>query len=72
MKTPPVLAIFRYPALAIPNSLVIAFTAQYAGRKSAVDYSEIMEADWFSKENFPLVPPKISIARGKIDWFSEQ
>jgi NAD+ diphosphatase len=52
-----------------PNSLMVAFTAEYAGGEIKVNESEIMDAGWFSTANLPLVPPKISIARQLIDWF---
>lgn len=52
-----------------PNSLMIAFTADYAGGEIAVDNTEIMEAAWFSRDKMPRVPPKLSIAGQLIDWF---
>ena len=53
-----------------PNSLMVGFTADYAGGRINVDKSEIIEAAWFSADNFPPIPPKISIARQLIDWFA--
>lgn len=55
-----------------PNSLMIGFTAQYAGGEIAIDQQEILEAHWFHKQNLPLVPPPLSIARQLIDWFVAQ
>ncbi|MDA8142219.1 MAG: NAD(+) diphosphatase, partial [Desulfobacteraceae bacterium] len=52
-----------------PNSLMIAFTAEYAGGEISLNPSEITDAGWYSKENLPQVPPKISIAGKMIDWF---
>lgn len=52
-----------------PDSLMIAFIAEYATGKIVVDGGEIMDAGWFSKENLPNIPPKISIARQLIDSF---
>ena len=54
-----------------PDSLMIGFTADYAGGEIMVDGSELVEAEWFSKNNLPKIPPKISIARQLIDWFTE-
>ena len=54
-----------------PDSLMIAFVADYAAGEIVVDQSEIIEAAWFSKKNLPKIPPKISIARQLIDWFSQ-
>jgi NAD+ diphosphatase len=52
-----------------PDSLMIAFVADYAGGKIRTDGSEIIDAAWFAKDNLPQIPPKISIARQLIDWF---
>ena len=54
-----------------PNSLMIAFVSDYAEGEIVVDGSEIIEAEWFSKDELPQIPPKISIARQLIDWFAE-
>jgi NAD+ diphosphatase len=53
-----------------PDSLMIAFISDYAAGEIVVDGSEIIDAAWFSKEELPRIPPKISIARQLIDWFS--
>jgi NAD+ diphosphatase len=54
-----------------PDALMIAFVADYAAGQIAVDGSEIIEAAWFSKDKLPQLPPKISIARQLIDWFTQ-
>jgi len=53
-----------------PDSLMIAFTAEYAEDKLRIDNSEIVDAGWFAADDLPPVPPKISIARQLIDWFT--
>jgi NAD+ diphosphatase len=53
-----------------PNSLMVGFIADYAGGEIVVDDTELMEADWFSAHTLPEVPPKVSIARQLIDWFT--
>ena len=55
-----------------PDSLMIAFTAEYAGGDIRLDGSEIIDAAWFGKDNLPKIPPKISIARQLIDWFIQK
>jgi NAD+ diphosphatase len=55
-----------------PDSFMIAFTAEYAGGDIAVDHSEILDAGWFSADNLPSIPTKISISRKLIDWFIEK
>lgn len=52
-----------------PDSLMIGFTAEYAGGKMEVDNVEISHADWFSVDNLPKIPSSISISRKLIDWF---
>ena len=54
-----------------PDSLMIAFTAEYAGGEIRIDGSEIADAGWFSADLLPSIPPRISIARQLIDWFSD-
>ncbi len=54
-----------------PDSLMLAFVADYARGEICLDGSEIIDAAWFAKDNLPQIPPKISIARQLIDWFVE-
>lgn len=51
------------------NALMIGFTAEYAGGEIKVDDKEIAEADWFSVNNLPEFPGKISISYQLIEWF---
>ena len=50
-----------------PNSLMIAFTADYAGGEVRPDGVEIEEARWFDPADLPNVPDRISISRWLID-----
>ena len=50
-----------------PNSLMIAFTAEYAGGEVRPDGVEIEEARWFDPAELPTVPDRISISRWLID-----
>jgi NAD+ diphosphatase len=52
-----------------PNSLMVAFLADYAGGEIKTNTTEIKEAGWFAADNLPSIPPKITIARQLIDWF---
>ena len=52
-----------------PDSLMIGFLADYSSGEINIDQTEIRNADWFTPENLPLIPGKISIARKIIDWF---
>jgi NAD+ diphosphatase len=55
-----------------PHSLMVAFTAQYAGGSIRVDGVEITDAGWFRADELPQVPSRISVARRLIDWFSAE
>ncbi len=55
-----------------PNSLMIGFLADYESGEPTADGVEIEKAAWFSAENMPEVPPKMSIAREIIDWWVSQ
>jgi len=50
-----------------PNSLMIAFTAEYAGGEVRHDPAELADAQWFHYDALPQIPPRLSIARALID-----
>jgi NAD+ diphosphatase len=52
-----------------PDSLMIGFTANYAGGDISIDDVEIVDAGWYRIDNLPRIPDRISIARKLIDWF---
>ena len=52
-----------------PHSLMIGFTASYAGGTICPEDTEIEAADWFTADHLPTIPGTISIARRLIDWF---
>lgn len=55
-----------------PHSLMIGFRAEHAGGDIAVDGVEIAEAQWFTTDDLPQIPPRLSIARTLIDdWIAE-
>ncbi len=55
-----------------PNSLMIAFTAEYAGGEIQVDPGEITDAAWFDRTGLPAqIPPPLSIAGQLIAWFAQ-
>jgi len=55
-----------------PHSLMVGFTATYAGGEITFNDDEIENASWFDADNLPRIPGKISIARRLIDWFLER
>lgn len=55
-----------------PHSLMIGFRAEYAGGDIEVDGTEIAEAHWYTTDDLPPIPPRLSIARHLIDeWIAE-
>ena len=54
-----------------PNSLMIGFTAEYEAGDIACDPTEITDAGWYRRDELPMVPPGISIARRLIDAWVE-
>jgi NAD+ diphosphatase len=52
-----------------PNSLMVAFTAEWAGGELKIDRIEIEDAGWYTAEDLPQLPPRSSIARAMIDDF---
>lgn len=56
-----------------PNSLMIAFTAEWLSGEVQPDRSEIADARWFDPETLPDLPPAgISISRALIDHTAER
>ena len=55
-----------------PHSLMIAFTAEYAGGEVRPDGVEIEEARWFEADELPKLPPSISISRRLIDTIAQE
>lgn len=56
-----------------PCGLMVGFTADYAGGEIMIQEEEIARAAWFTKDNMPEIPEKLSIARRLIDsWLEAQ
>jgi NAD+ diphosphatase len=63
---------FASQSWAFPHSLMIAFTAEYAGGEIRCEDAEIAEARWFAADALPARPPSLSIARRLIDATAER
>ena len=61
------LAYFASQWWAFPHSLMIAYTAHYAGGELRPDRTEIADAQWFGVNALPDLPSGVSIARRLID-----
>jgi NAD+ diphosphatase len=55
-----------------PDSLMVGFTARYKSGEIRVDGKEILDARWFSVDDLPQIPGRVSIARKLIDRFIEK
>jgi NAD+ diphosphatase len=58
---------FASQSWSFPHSLMIAYTAQYAGGDLSPDPTEIADVRWFSVVALPDLPSPVSIARRLID-----
>jgi len=58
---------FASQSWAFPHSLMIAYTAEYAGGEMRPCDDEIADAQWFSIDALPRLPVPVSIARKLID-----
>ncbi|QIQ22332.1 NAD(+) diphosphatase [Zophobihabitans entericus] len=50
-----------------PNSLMMAYLADYDSGDITIDKSELMEADWYHYDDLPKIPPYGTIARRLIE-----
>ena len=55
-----------------PHSLMIGFNARWEAGEISVDGTEIKEAGWFTPDDLPGIPPRMSIARHLIDRWVER
>ena len=63
---------FRSQPWPFPNSLMIAFFADYAGGEIIPDPTEIEAAGWFSRDALPPLPDSASIAHHLIKAAAEK
>jgi NAD+ diphosphatase len=54
-----------------PDSLMLGFTAEYAGGQVKADGTELLDAGWFCPPGMPDLPVNDSIARKIITWYQE-
>jgi NAD+ diphosphatase len=54
-----------------PHSLMIGFQAEWVAGEIEIDPTEILDAQWYRRDELPNIPPRISIARKLIDvWLT--
>ena len=52
-----------------PHSLMVAFTADYAGGEVQADGQELLDAGWFAPDELPGLPSPMSMAWRLIQDF---
>ena len=55
-----------------PSNLMVGFIADYVSGTIRLQDEELSEGVFFSKDNLPELPRKLSLARKMIDWWLEQ
>lgn len=56
-----------------PSGLMVGFTAEYDGGELKIQRSELNKGGWYSRENLPAIPGKVSLARRLIDsWYNSE
>lgn len=53
-----------------PSSLMVGFTARYKSGTICLQEDELLEADFFRRDELPLLPSKLSLTRQMIDWWA--
>ena len=54
-----------------PCGLMVGFMAEYAGGALKLQRSELNKGGWFTRENLPEIPGKVSLARQLIDLWQQ-
>lgn len=56
-----------------PSGLMVGFTAEYAGGSLVLQRSELNKGGWYTRDNLPAIPGKVSLARQLIDhWYENK
>ena len=55
-----------------PCGLMVGFTAEYESGEIKLQTSELSAGDFFSKDNLPNIPGKVSLARMLIDYWLKE
>ena len=54
-----------------PSGLMVGFIADYESGEIKLQADELSSGAFYSKDNLPEIPRKLSIARKLIDWWLE-
>lgn len=55
-----------------PSGLMVGFIADYESGDVTIQEEELRNAGFFTKDNLPTLPAKLSLARRMIDWWLDQ
>lgn len=55
-----------------PSGLMVGFVADYAGGEIKLQTEELSSAAFYTKDNLPEIPRKLSMARRLIDWWLQE
>lgn len=55
-----------------PSGLMVGFIADYAGGEIKLQEEELSSGAFYTRDNLPELPRKLSLARKMIDWWLEQ
>jgi NAD+ diphosphatase len=61
------IAYFASQPWPFPHSLMIGFTATWVSGDLRIEEAELVDARWFTRDNLPDLPGRLSIARTLID-----
>lgn len=62
---------FGNQAWPFPSGLMVGFIADYAGNEICIQEEELSSAAFYTREDLPEIPRKLSLARKMIDWWIE-
>ena len=62
---------FGNQAWPYPSGLMVGFIADYAGGEIKLQEEELSSGDFYTRDNLPELPRKLSLARKMIDWWLE-
>ena len=54
-----------------PSGLMVGFIVDYAGGEIKLQEEELSSGDFYTRDNLPELPRKLSLARKMIDWWLE-
>lgn len=55
-----------------PSGLIVGFIADYESGELKLQEEELSSGDFYTRDNLPELPRKLSLARRMIDWWIEQ